>query len=102
MAMNASRVLYNSTEETLDSLGNSTKQMIMWQMSERGIDMAPDNFDINKAAPVLYELFGEGSETVLSMIYRKMCSRLRVNARTDSDLSALEKINKVIEAKKMS
>lgn len=100
--MDHSRVLYRSADEALDSLGTSAKQMIVWQMSENGVDMAPDNFDINKFAPVLYGLLGEGSETVLNMIYRNMCIRLKADAQANPGLPALERINKAIEAKKMN
>jgi hypothetical protein len=100
--MNAGKVLYNSTEEALDSLGKSAKQMIIWQMSERRAGMAPDDFDIDRVAFVLSELLGEGSETVLNMVYRNVCARLGVEMQANADLPALEKINKVMEAKKMS
>jgi len=46
--MNAAKALWKYTEDTLNSLGESTMQTIAWQMSERGVEMAPDNFDINR------------------------------------------------------
>lgn len=100
--MNASRALWKATEDTLNSLGKSTMRTIVWQMSQRGVDMVPDNFDVNKFAAVLGELLGEGSETVLNMIYRNMCKHLKIEVQTDSGLAALEKINKVLEARKMN
>jgi hypothetical protein len=99
--MNASKALLKSMEEALDSLGKSATKTIMWQLGERGVDMAPDNFNVNKFALVLEELLGEGSETVLGIIYRNMCKQLKIDA-VDSDLPALEKINRILEAKKMS
>ena len=100
--MDANRVLYNSTEEALDSLGKSAKQMIMWQMSERKVSMAPDDFDIKKVASVMSELLGEGSETVLNMIYRNVCIHLGVDVQADTELPALERISRTMKSKKMS
>lgn len=42
--MNATKVLWKCTEDALNSLGESTMQTIAWQMSERGVEMAPDQF----------------------------------------------------------
>jgi hypothetical protein len=100
--MNASRVLSKSTEEALSALGRPSMQSLIWQMSKNGVDMAPDNFDINKFAQVLRGLLGEGSETVLNMIYMNLCRHLKINLQADQDLPALEKISKIIEAKKRS
>jgi hypothetical protein len=100
--MNASTALHKAAEEALDSLGESAKRAIMWQMSQRGVGMAPDDFNINKFASVLRDLLGEGSETMLGMIHANMCRHLKIDAQAHADVSALERINRVMESKKMN
>jgi hypothetical protein len=98
--MNASTALHKATEEALDSLGKSAKRAIMWQMSQRGVGMAPDDFNVIKVAAVLRDLLGEGSETVLGMIHANMCRRLKIDAQAHPGLPALERISRVMESKK--
>ncbi|MEW6604682.1 MAG: hypothetical protein AB1351_08350 [Thermoproteota archaeon] len=100
--MNANRALWKSVEEALNSLGRPTMKTLTWQLSENGVSMAPDNFDVNKFDKVLKEFLGEGSEVILNMIYRNMCRYLKTNQRDDQDLRALEEINRILEAEKMS
>ena len=77
-------------------------EAITWQMKEKGIEMTmPENFDINRFATVLGELLGEGSETVLNMIYMSMCRQLEIDMQVDPNIPALERINKVLETRKM-
>ena len=99
--MNATKVLGKCAEDVLDSLGESTMQTISWQMSKRGVEMAPDNFDIRRFAIVLNELLGTGSETILNMICRNLCERLKTDFPADPKMSALEKISRIMETKKM-
>lgn len=100
--MDASGALWKATEETLNSLGKSTMQTLVWQLSRKGFVMAPDSFDINKFAVALSDLLGEGSEPLLSLIYRNLCKNLELDEAADSDLPALDRINKILEAKKMN
>lgn len=99
--MEARRVLWKSTEDALNSLGNSAKQTLVWQLSTRGL-MTPDNFDINRLAVALNDMLGEGSEPVLNLVYQNLCKHLKVKITSDPNLPALEKINKILEAKKMT
>ncbi|HXV45436.1 MAG TPA: hypothetical protein VD736_02070 [Nitrososphaera sp.] len=73
----------------------------MWQLSRRGSEMAPDSFDINRFAVALRDLLGEGAESVLSLVYRNLCKNLKVDPAADPSLTALDRINKVLKAKKM-
>lgn len=100
--MNASRALSKSADDALNALGKPSMQSIVWHMSENGVDLAPDNFNINKFAVVLRGLLGEGSETVLNMIYMNLCRHLKISPQADLELPALEKINRILEAKKMN
>jgi hypothetical protein len=101
--MDAKRALFKSTEEALSSLGKPAMEAITWQMNEKGVDMAvPENFDINRFATVLGELLGEGSETVLNMIYMNMCRQLKIDMQVDPDLPVLERINRILKTEKMN
>lgn len=100
--MNATKALWKCTEDTLNSLGESTMQTIAWQMSERGVEMAPDNFDIKRFALALNELLGAGSETILNLICRNLCKHLKMDFPVDPRMPALEKINRILETKKMN
>jgi hypothetical protein len=100
--MDAGRILWKSVEDALDSLGKSAKQTMLWQLSRRGFQAAPDNFDINRFALALSDLLGEGSETVLDLVYRNLCRNLEAEQSADPGLPALDSINKILEAKKMN
>ena len=100
--MDASKVLYKSTEDALQSLGKEAARVLTLQLIERGVEMAPNNFDINKFAPALNKLLGEGSETILELVYRNLRGSLGLEVEVNPALPVLEKINKVLEAKKMS
>lgn len=95
--MNANRALWKSVEEALNSLGRPAMKTLTWQLSENGVSMVPDNFDVNKFAKVLKGFLGEGSEVILNMIYRNMCRHLKTNPQDDQDLPALEKISRILE-----
>lgn len=101
--MDANRALRKSIEESLNSLGRQTMQTIMWQMSENGVNIRADNFDINKFVIILRGFFGEGSESLLNMIYKNMCRHLKIDPQTDQSLTVLENIKRIFESeKKMS
>jgi hypothetical protein len=97
----AGRALWKATEETLNLLGKSTKRTLVLQLNMLGFEMVPDSFDINRFAVMLRELLGEGSEPVLNLVYRNLCKNLEVDP-ADSGLPALDRINKVLKAKKMN
>ena len=99
--MDANRILWECTEDALYSLGKSAMQTIAWQMKQRDVGMLPDNFDIKMFSIVLGDLIGSGAETILSIICRNLCERLKTEMPVDPEISALEKIGKVLEAKKM-
>jgi hypothetical protein len=99
--MDASRILWECTEDALYSLGKSAMQTIAWQMKQRDIGMLPDDFDIKRFAIVLDDLLGSGAETILSIICMNLCERLKTDMPAEPGVSALEKIGKVLEAKKM-
>jgi hypothetical protein len=99
--MDAGGALWKATEDTLNSLGKSAKQTLVWQLGRRGFEMAPDNFDINRFALELRDLLGEGTEPLLGLVHRNLCKHLKVDPALDSELPALDRINKILEAKKM-
>lgn len=100
--MDTSKALLKATEDALNSLGKPTMQTLTWQLNKKGIEMAPDNFDIAKFAVALNGLLGEGSETVLNLICTNLCGHLKVSMPVDPRIPALEKINKILETKKMN
>ena len=99
--MNINRVLWSCTEDALYSLGRSTMHTVVWQINKMDVDTTPDNFDIQRFAIALQNLFGEGSETILNLIYKNLCEQLQVKAELDQ-APAIERINKVLEARKMN
>jgi len=101
VALDAKKTLWKATEDALNSLGKSTMQMITWQMNKMDVEMAPDNFDIKKFAVALNGLLGEGAEMVLNLAYANLCRQLKIDL-ADPGLPALDKINRVLETKKMN
>lgn len=100
--MNANAVLWKCTEDALAALGRSTMHMLVWQISRSGVETSPDKFDIRKFAGALRGLLGEGSESVLNLVYKNLLRRMQVEATPDPGLPPLEKIMKLLEAKKMN
>jgi hypothetical protein len=74
---------------------------VVWQINKMDVDTTPDNFDIQRFAAALQSLFGEGSETIMNLIYRNLCRQLEVKAELDK-APAIERINKILEARKMN
>ena len=99
--MDVSEVLWKSTQDALNILGKSTMQTLSWQLNSKGSEMTPDNFDINKFAAALGCLLGEGSEPVMSLVHQNLCRHLKVDP-ADPDIPARDRINKILEAKKMN
>ncbi|HEX7031403.1 MAG TPA: hypothetical protein VF172_00235 [Nitrososphaera sp.] len=87
-------------DKALNSLGRPITQTAIWQLSDEGANMGPDNYDIDKFAIVLTEFFGEGSESLLKVIYKNMCRRLKINPQSDQSLTALEKIKQILESER--
>lgn len=100
--MNVNAVLWKCTEDALMTLGRSTMYMLVWQISKSGVETAPDKFDIQKFAGALRGLLGTGSESVLNIVYKNLLKRTHVEVEPDPDLAPLEKIMKLLEAKKMN
>lgn len=100
--MNVNAVLWKCTEDALMTLGKSAMYMLVWQISRSGVETTPDKFDIRKFAAALRVLLGEGSESVLNIVYKNLLKRMQVEADPDPDLLPLEKIMKLLEAKKMN
>lgn len=98
--MNMNRVLWSCVEDALQSLGKSAMHNIISQVNKMGIDITPDNFDFQRFATALQSLFGEGSETIMSIACKNLCKRLDVKAEPDPALPAVERINKILEEKK--
>jgi hypothetical protein len=94
-------VLWSCAEDALQSLGKSTMHTVVWQINKMDVDTTPDNFDIQRFAAALQSLFGEGSETIMNLIYRNLCRQLEVKAELDK-APAIERINKILEARKMN
>lgn len=99
--MDVNEALWKSTQDALNMLGKSTMQTLSWQLSSKGFEMTPDNFDINKLAAALSGLLGEGSEPVMGLIHQNLCRHLKVDP-ADPDIPARDRINKILEAKKMN
>jgi hypothetical protein len=99
--LNINRVLWSCAEDALQSLGKSTMYTVVWQINKMDVDTTPDNFDIQKFAVALQSLFGEGSETIMNLIYKNLCMQLEVKAELDQ-APAIERINKILEARKMN
>ncbi len=95
-------MLWSCAEDALQSLGRSAMYTVVWQINKMDVDTTPDNFDIQRFALALQSLFGEGSETIMNLIYRNLCRQLEVKAEPDPALPAIERINKVLEARKMN
>ena len=85
--------------DALQSLGKLTMDIVIWQIKKMDVDTTPDNFDIQRFALALQSLFGEGSETIMNLIYRNLCRQLEVKAELDK-APAIERINKVLNAKR--
>jgi hypothetical protein len=100
--MDVSKALWNSTQDALNSLGKSTMQTLSWQLNSKGFDMTQDNFDINKFATALSGMLGEGCEPVMGLIHQNLCRHLKVDPAADPDIPARDRINKILEAKKMN
>ena len=100
--MDVSKALWKSTQDALNSLGKSTMQTLLWQLSSKGFEMTQDNFDVNKFAAALSSLLGEGCEPVMGLIHQNLCRHLEVDPAVDLDTPAQDRINKILEAKKMS
>jgi hypothetical protein len=99
MAMDASKTLWKSTEDALNSLGKLAMQTLAWQMNKKGFEMAPDSFDINKFSALLGDLLGEGAEPIINLVYKNLCEHLKADVDTDPSLPALYRINKILETK---
>jgi hypothetical protein len=100
--MDVSEALWKSTQDALNILGKSTMQTLSWQLNRKGFEMAQGNFDINKFAAALGGLLGEGAEPVMGLVYQNLCRHLEVDPAADPDIPARDRINKILEAKKMN
>jgi hypothetical protein len=100
--MDAGKALWKSAENTLCSLGRSAMQTLTWQLINKDTEMTPDNFDIEKFALELGSLLGEGAEPLLSRIHRNLCKQLGEDPAADLSLPALDRIKKILEAKKIN
>ena len=82
----------------LQSLGKLTMHIVIWQIKKMDVDTTPDNFCVQRFALALQSLLGEGSETIMNLIYRNLWKQLKVKAELDK-APAIERINKILEAR---
>jgi hypothetical protein len=100
--LNIDIALWSCVEDALQSLGMSTMNAVVLQINKMNVDTTPDKFDINRFSLALESLFGEGSEAIMDRIYKNLCKRLEVVVVPDPALPVIERINKILEPKKMS
>lgn len=77
-------------------------QTLTWQLLSKGIEMRPDNFDVAKFASGLGGLLGRGAEPLLCRIHSNLCRQVGADPNADTDLPKLDRIKKILEAKKLN
>ncbi|AIF84384.1 hypothetical protein NTE_02331 [Candidatus Nitrososphaera evergladensis SR1] len=96
--MNPQAVLLKCAWEALSTLGEPTMQSIVWHLSNAGVEMVPETFDIRKFYPALADMIGDsGADIIMEIAARSMVLELQLDVPTDPRDPALEKVLKVLE-----
>lgn len=77
-SLELNHLAYESTMEVLEELGEETMQAFIWQLGAHGIAFAPESFNLNHFATELYNLLGDGSESLLEEIYQNILCRIEL------------------------
>jgi hypothetical protein len=101
MALTVREALRKSVEEALSLLGESTMQSLIWLLDRKGISLTSDTFDIKRFEQVLRELIGDGADVMMEEIYTRFNKKCNIDIEPSSNLSALERIQKILESEKV-
>lgn len=94
------QILCRSITDVLSYLGDSTMQEVIWQLNQKGISLNSEEFNIKQFEDALRELFGDGADVMLDLIYYKLNNRLSqlvAVPKLEPRYSPMEKIVKLIE-----
>jgi hypothetical protein len=95
--MNPQEALSKCARDALLTLGEPTMQSLVWHLSNAGVQMTPDAFDVRKFYEGLQDIVGGGADIVMDIVARSMALELKLNVDFDSHASALDKVLKVLE-----
>lgn len=95
--MNLQRLAWKCTQDALATLGEPTMQSLEWHMSNAGVSMAPDDFDIKRFHASLFELMGVGADIVMDIIAGNMAAELKLESEPGGSLPGIERVLKILE-----
>ncbi|MEM2140093.1 MAG: hypothetical protein QXJ74_04240 [Nitrososphaera sp.] len=95
--MNLQRLAWKCTQEVITTLGEPTMQSLEWHMSQSGISMVPEEFDIKRFHAALYELMGDGADIIMELVAKQMAEELEISADYDKGLIGIERVLRLFE-----
>ncbi|MEW6603274.1 MAG: hypothetical protein AB1351_01130 [Thermoproteota archaeon] len=91
------RDFYESLDATLRSLGEDQRKLVITALESSGVPFRPGNIDIGSVDRVLFELFGIGSEALMTYTYSRLRKKMLIGFDDTEIANAVDKIRKWLE-----
>jgi hypothetical protein len=89
--------LYESLDAELSSLGEKTRSLVISTLEAKGVLFRPQSLDAEKIDEILRELFGTGSDAIMSSAHNRLQQKLVLGFDESQMAGSLQKIKKWLE-----